>query len=98
IKGFIWVMDDQVFLFDRQKAIARIVSDALRKTRIVSLEFEVRPVEIDKFGELIEGKHTVEDIYLFADNIEFLGNETAQLVRHKTVDLEAYHRTAAAAL
>ena len=46
-------MDDEILLFDREKAIAAIVADALGKARIVGLELEVRPVETDELGEIV---------------------------------------------
>ena len=88
VEGFVRVMDDEILLLDREKTIAAIVADAFGKARIIGLELEVRPVETDEFGKLVQGEHSVEDENFLADDIQFLGDECAQLLGHETVEFE----------
>src|SRR5664279_273788 len=53
IERFIRVVDDEILLFDREKAIAAIVADALGKARIVRLELKLRPVKAYEFGKFV---------------------------------------------
>ena len=99
IEGFIRVVDDEILLFDRKKTIAAIVADALGKARIIGLELEVRPVETDELGKLVQGEHPVEDRKFPRRRHRVpRPRNAAQLLGHETVEFDPDHRTAAAAL
>ena len=75
VEGFVGVVDDEILLLDREKTIAAIVADALGKARIVGLELQLRPVETDEFGKIVQGQHSIEDKNFLFDDVEFLGDE-----------------------
>ena len=75
------MMDDKILLFDSEKTIAAIVADPLGETRIIWLELQLRPVEADEFGKVVQGKHAIENKNLLSDNIQFLSHESGAIPR-----------------
>ena len=91
-------MDEDVLLADGGQAVAAVVADALRKARRIGRELEVRPVDGDKLREIVESQQAMDEEDLVGRHRQRLGDQLAQAFRHGRLDLQADHRTAAAAL
>ncbi len=91
-------MHDQILLSDRCEAVAVVVADAFRKTRIVGYEFQIRPIKIHDLLEIVERQDTVDQKYLVVRHCKGALHEAAQLRRCRRLDFESDHRTAPPAL
>ena len=74
-----------------------MVADAFREARRVGREFELGPVDGDELGEVVQGEHAVDHEDLVAGDGERRGDQRAQILRHRRLELEPDHRAAAAA-
>ena len=92
------MVDDQVLLPDRRKAIAAVIADAVGITRRVGHEFEVRPIEAGELRHLVERQDAVDLEDAVVDGAERTLHEALQLRRHIGLDVEPDHQPAAAAL
>ena len=92
------MVDDDVLLADRREAIAAMLADALGKARIVGRELQVVARHRDDLGNLVERQRPGQHADAVGRDAELAGDELAQFVRHLAVELDADHRTAAAAL
>ena len=94
IERFIGVMDDQVLLPDRRKAIAALLADAFGKTRIVWHEFEIGPIDVRQLDELGDRERAIDQEHLVVGDRERALHEAAQIGRHRGLELQPDHRTA----
>ncbi len=92
------MVDDEVLLLDGEEAIAAIVAHALGKTRGIGGELEIGPRQADDLGQILHRQHAVERDDLLGLDVEFLGDEGAQVRRHMGVGLQPDHRAAPAPL
>src|SRR5215217_2994213 len=97
IERLVRVVDDDVLLPDRRETIAALLPDSLGKSGIVGLELEVRPVESDELGELVQPKHALDHKGFVDADLEFLGNEGAQVLRHRGFRADSKSRTRSSA-
>src|ERR1044071_7089691 len=92
------MVDDKVLFPDRREAIAGMLADAFRKSRIVGNKFEIGAVEAGELRQLVEGQHAVDHENFVVGDRERLLHETLQLRGSLRVDLQADHRPPAATL
>ena len=92
------MVDDDVLLADRREAVAAMLADALGKTRIVGRELQIVARHGDDLRDLVERQRAVQHADAARRHAELAGDEIAQFRRHLLVELDADHRTAAAAL
>ena len=98
VEGFVGVVDDEVLLPDGGEAVAAVLADALGEARRIGRKLQLRPVDGDELGEIVERQDAVDEEDLVRRDAEGLGDELAELLGHRRLDLEADHRAAAAAL
>ena len=91
-------MDDQVFLPDRREDIAAVVANAFGMARHIRHEFKIGPVEPGQLRQLVHRQHAVDQQHLVVGGGQRALHERPQLFRHRGLDLEPDHRSAAAAL
>ncbi len=92
------MVDDQVLLADCRETIAAVIADAFGIARIVGHEFEIGTVEPGELGQIVEREHAVDQKDLVIGDRQRALHETAQLNRHRRIELEPDHRTTAALL
>ncbi len=91
-------MDDNVLLPDRRKAIAAEIADALREAGIVGHEFEVGPLVDDEPAEIRQTEEAIQLERIVGRGIHPLGQELAQVERHRRFDAEMDDMAAPASL
>ena len=87
-------MDDEILLPDRRKAIATMITDAVRIAGCVGHEFEVRPVEAGELRHFIERQHPIDLEHAVVCGVERTLHEALQLHRHVGLNIEPDHRAA----
>ena len=60
VERFVGVVDDEVLLPDRGKAIAAVIAHPLRIARRIGNEFKIRPVEVGELRHLVERQHAID--------------------------------------
>ena len=58
------------------------------------MNFEVGPVESDELRDFVEAEHALDPEDRILRNVELLGDELANAVRHTGIDLEPDHHAA----
>ena len=91
------MMDDQVLLPDRRENVAAMIANALGMARDVRHEFEIGPVEPRQLRQLVHGEHAIDQQHLVVGGGERALHERAQFLRHRRLDLQPDHRSAAPA-
>ena len=92
------VVDEDVLLADRREAVAAVVADALGEARIEGLELQVRPVERDELATVRSSPACPRLEHRPVADFELLGDEQAQVLGHRRLDLDADHGAEAALL
>ena len=92
------MVDDQVLLPDRGKAVAGVIADALGEARIVRHEFKIGPVDGQKLRKLAQRQHAFDHEHLVVSHGERALHKAPKLGGHCRFHFEADHRAAAAAL
>src|SRR4051794_31442392 len=92
------MMNDEILLPDRGEAIATMIANAFREARVVRRVEKIRTVDRDQLLQFEHGQHAIDEEHLVVRDAERTLHETAQFNRHRLIDLEPDHRTAAAAL
>ena len=98
IEGFERMVDDEILLPDRGKAVAAVIAHAFGIARRIRHEFEIRPMQVGDLAHLVEREHTVDAEHAVVGGAERPLHEAAQLHGHGRFDVEADHDAAAAAL
>jgi hypothetical protein len=76
------MVDYEVLLANRRKALAGVLADTLGKTCVIGFELKVRAVNSNKLDKLIQGQHPVHDEDVFRGHVKFLCHEAKQGVGH----------------
>ena len=76
------LMDDQILLSNGREAIAAVIPDAFRVSRIVRNEFEVRPVEPGQLAEVVQRQHAIDSENFVVGDGQCALHEVAQFARH----------------
>jgi hypothetical protein len=92
------MVDHQILFADRGERIAGMLADALRKTGIVGLELEIVARRLGDFRQGVERQQARQHSNAVFGYIGFVNHEFAQALRQFRIELDADHRTAAAAL
>ena len=98
VERFIRVVDDEILLPDRREAIAAMIADAVGIARRIGHEFEIGPVEAGDLPHLVERQHAVDAEHAVVGDAERALHEAPQFGRHRRLDVEPDHRSAAAPL
>ena len=92
------MVDDEILLPDRGKAIAAVIADAVGIARRVGHEFEIRPVELRELRHLVQRQHAVDFEHAAIGGTKRALHKVLQLGRHVCFDVEPDHQSAATAL
>ena len=92
------MVDDEILLPDRREHVAAALADPLGEARIVGLELQVRAVDPDDLGQLVQREHALHQEDRVRGDLQLVRHEAAQILRHPGLDLEADHDAAAALL
>ncbi len=92
------MLDDEVLLADRRKAVAAMIADAFGKARIIGNEQQIGPVDRDHFLQVVERQHAVDQERLVVAHRHRSLHEAPQIFRHRLFEFEPDHRSAAATL
>src|SRR6266567_3622044 len=82
------MMDDDVLLPDRGKAIAAVIADALGKTRVVGGEDEIGALVGDQLCGIVEAEDALRREHIGRGGVEVLAQKAPQIGRHPRVDTE----------
>src|SRR6185437_6527234 len=88
------MVDDDVLLADGRETVAAMVADALGKARDIGLELEVAAFVEDQLLQVGEAEQAVDDDEVAGFEVELVGDELAQIARHRA---RAFHVDDAAA-
>src|SRR5271166_3931305 len=92
------MVDDDVLLPDRRKAIPTEIPDAFGKPRVVGGEDEIRTLVDDQLLGVIETEDAICREYVRRRRIELFHQEATQVGRHRRIDREMDGMTAAPSL
>src|SRR5262249_26495178 len=92
------MVDDDVLLSDRSKAIPAEVSDALGKASVIGGKNQVGALVDDQLLGIVETKDPVGREDVGGGGIEPFHQETTQVGRHRRIDREMYYVTTPASL
>src|SRR5580704_11187509 len=88
------MVDNDVLLSNRRKAIPAEISDAFGKARIIGREDEVGPLVDDQLLSVIEAENAIGRKHVRRRRIEFFHQEAPQVGRHCRIDPEEDGMTA----
>ena len=92
------MVDHDVLLADGGEAIAAVLAHALRETGGVGRELQVRSVERDEVGEILQRERAVDEEDLVVSDVEHAGDEALQRLGRGMLDLQSNNGTAPATL
>ena len=99
VEALIGMMDDDVLLPDRGKAIAAEIADALGKARDVRGEDEIGAlVGDDQLGGVVEAENALGREHIGRRGVEMLAQKAPQIGRHPRIDREVDDMAAPAPL
>src|SRR5262249_52564919 len=98
IEAFVGVVDDDVFLPNRGKTVPAEIADAFGEARIIGGKHQVGSVVDDQPSGVVEAENTISGKNVSRGRVEPFHQKTSQFLRHRGIDREQDHMSAAAPL
>jgi len=97
VERLVGMMDDDVLLPDGGKAVSAMVTDTLRKARVVRRKFQLRTFIEDQLRRVGISHHAIATHHAGIVGTKLARHEMTQLFRAFAIDFKPHHRSPAAA-
>src|SRR5271165_676859 len=89
VERFVRMMDDEIFLPNRCKAIPAMFLDPFRKSRVVGRKLKLGTIDRHELRQFVQRQHSLDEYDSGWHDVDVACDKRSQRLRHAGLDLEA---------